>query len=64
VLRGLGEVYAGERRWAVAEPLYRRALAIDEKALAPANPELRKLREDLARLLQATGQMAAAGRTQ
>ena len=39
-LSNLAELYTGQGRYAEAEPLYKRALAIDEKALGPEHPEV------------------------
>ena len=39
-LDNLGVLYAWQSRYAEAEPLYRRALAIDEKALGPVHPRV------------------------
>ncbi|MDE3052029.1 MAG: tetratricopeptide repeat protein, partial [Nitrospirota bacterium] len=38
-----------------AEPLYRRALAIRERALGPSHPEVAKTLEDLANVLRKVG---------
>ena len=43
-----------------AEPLYRRALAIDEKALGPEDPKIGVRLNNLAALLRATGRRAEA----
>ena len=37
-LNNLANVYQAQRRYAEAEPLYRRALAIQEQALGPDDP--------------------------
>jgi Tetratricopeptide repeat len=42
-----------------AEPLYRRALAIDEKALGPDHPNTRQVKENLDDLLQKSAQATA-----
>ena len=39
-LNNLGEVYRAQGRYAEAEPLYKRALAIREKALGPEHPDV------------------------
>ena len=46
--------------YAAAEPLYRRALAIDEKALGPDHPLVAMRLENLAALLDAKGDYAGA----
>jgi tetratricopeptide (TPR) repeat protein len=43
-----------------AEPLYRRALAIDEKSLGPEHPEVARDLNNLAELLSATNRLADA----
>lgn len=43
-----------------AEPLYRRALAIREKALGLSHPEVAKILEDLANVLRKLGQKEEA----
>jgi hypothetical protein len=43
-----------------AEPLYRRALAIDEKSFGPKHPEVATDLNNLARLLRATNRLAEA----
>src|SRR5262245_27503278 len=47
-------------RYAEAEPLYRRALAIHELAFGPAHPSSRSSRDNLALLLCAQGRLAEA----
>jgi len=42
------------------EPLYRRALAIRERALGPSHPEVAKTLEDLANGLRKLGRAAEA----
>ncbi len=54
----LSLTYAGD--YSGAEPLFRRALAIDEKALGPDHPEVATGLNNLALLLYATGDYAAA----
>ena len=46
--------------YAAAEPLYRRALAIREKALGPDHPDVATSLNNLALLLQKKGNYAAA----
>ena len=43
-LNNLAELYDGQGRYAEAEPLYKRALAIREKALGPDHPRCRNSR--------------------
>jgi tetratricopeptide (TPR) repeat protein len=52
-------LYASQRRYAEAEPLYKRALAIDEKAL-PDHPNLANDLHNLARLYVGQGRDADA----
>ena len=47
-------------RYAEAEPLYRRSLAILEKALGPKHPHVATALEGYANLLRATGRTAEA----
>ena len=54
----LSLMYAGD--YAAAEPLYRQALATDEKALGPDHPYVASDLEGLAWLLQAKGDYAGA----
>ena len=48
-------LYQSQRRYAEAEPLYQRALAIVEKALGPEHPHVAGGLENYAVLLRATG---------
>jgi len=43
-----------------AEPFYRRALAIRQKALGPSHPEVAKTLEDLASVLRKLGRSTEA----
>jgi tetratricopeptide (TPR) repeat protein len=45
---------------AAAEPLFRRALGIEEKTLKPGHPERQRLLQDYGRLLRATERSAQA----
>ena len=45
---------------AEAEPLYRRALAINEKSLGPEHPDIALNLNNLAELLRATNRLAEA----
>lgn len=51
----LGQIYARQGKYAQAEPLYQRALAIYEKTLGPQHPDVADVLEDYARLLRETG---------
>ena len=51
----LGQLYVAEGQPAKAEPLYRRALSIRQKALGPTHPEVAKTLEDLANVLRKLG---------
>ncbi len=53
-LNALGEVYRTQGKYAEAEPLYRRALAIWEKALGPEHPNVAQGLEKYAKLLRKT----------
>ena len=59
-LSRLGNVYRAEKRYAEAEPLYRRALAILEKALAPEHPFVATPLNNLAELYRTQGRYAEA----
>jgi len=54
-LNCLASAYAGEGKKAEAEPLYRRALEIDEKALGPDHPKVAVIAENPARTLRKLG---------
>ena len=54
-LEALAGVHAKQGDDASAEPLYRRALTIREKALGPEHPEVAELRADYAELLRRMG---------
>ncbi|WP_292619852.1 MULTISPECIES: tetratricopeptide repeat protein [unclassified Nitrobacter] len=51
----LASVYKDEGRYAEAEPLYKQALAIREKALPPDHPDVAQSRKNLADLDSAQG---------
>ena len=53
-LHNLGRLYFGQHRYAEAEPLYGRAVAIVEKNLWPKNPDLAQTLGSYALLLQRT----------
>ena len=59
-LNNLAALYRDTGRYAEAEPLYQRAIAIDEKALGPDHPGLATDLNNLAALYQATGRYAEA----
>ncbi len=50
----LAELYRAQGRYAEAEPLYQRALAIAEKALGPEHPHVATSLENYAALLRET----------
>ncbi len=59
-LNELAVVYSAQGRYADAEPLYKRALAIWEKALGPESPEVATSLNNVASLYQAQGKYADA----
>ena len=60
VLNNLGNSLHREGSYSDAEPLFRHALAIDEKTLGPDHPSVARDLNNLAALLQAKGDNAAA----
>jgi len=56
----LGVLFYTKARWAEAEPLYRRALAIDEASFGLKHPEVARDLNNLAQLLKATNRLAEA----
>ena len=54
-LNNLALLYKTQAKYAEAEPLYKRALAIDEKALGPEHPHVATSLENYAALLRKTG---------
>jgi len=52
--------YKKQGKYAEAEPLYKRAVEIDEKAIGPRSSNLAKDLDDYAAVLRKTGQAAAA----
>ncbi len=54
-LNNLALLYQAQGRYAEAEPLYKRALAIMEKALGPEHPHVATSLENYAALLRDTG---------
>ncbi|MCX7003949.1 MAG: tetratricopeptide repeat protein, partial [bacterium] len=59
-LNNLALVYKAQGQYAAAEPLYKRALAIDEKAVGPDHPAVATDLNNLAVLYYSQGQYAAA----
>ncbi|MCH6577531.1 MAG: tetratricopeptide repeat protein, partial [Proteobacteria bacterium] len=59
-LNNLAELYRAQGRYAEAEPLYKRALAIDEKALGPEHPDVATNLNNLAALYDDQGRYAEA----
>jgi len=54
-LNNLAGLYQEQGKYAEAEPLYRRSLAILEKALGPEHPDVAESLENYAELLRETG---------
>ncbi len=61
-LNNLADLYRAQDRYAEAEPLYTRSLAIREKALGPEHPHVAMSLENYAALLQKTKRNAEAAR--
>ncbi len=59
-LNNLALLYYDQGKYAQAEPLHRRALAIRETALGPEHPQVATSLENYADLLRATGRSADA----
>jgi CHAT domain-containing protein len=59
-LNNLAKVYQAQERYADAEPLIKRALAIGEKALGPSHPRFANVLNHLADLYRAQGRYAEA----
>ena len=59
-LLGLGELYLHQRRYAEAESLLKRGLAIREKALGPEHPDVAGSLNNLAALYDAQGKYTEA----
>ncbi len=51
----MAALYKAQARYAEAEPLYKRALAVFEKALGPDHPHVAQSLENYAALLRKTG---------
>jgi tetratricopeptide (TPR) repeat protein len=56
----IAQLLQATNRLAEAEPLYRRALTIDEAAYGPEHPDVARDLNNLAQLLQATDRLAQA----
>ncbi len=54
-------MYAAQENYDRAEPLYRRVLEVEERALGPDHPDIATTLEKYALLLRATGNEADAG---
>jgi tetratricopeptide (TPR) repeat protein len=54
VLNNLGDLYNDQGQYAQAEPLFERALTINEKALGPDHPDVATSLENLAALYRVT----------
>ncbi len=59
-LNNLAELYRAQGRYAKAEPLHKRALAIREKALGPEHPNVAQSLENYAAVLRKTGRTTEA----
>jgi len=59
-LNNLAQLYGKQGRYAEAEPIYQRALAIREKALGREHPDVAHSLNRLAKLYQAQGEYAKA----
>ncbi|MEE8513514.1 MAG: tetratricopeptide repeat protein [Gammaproteobacteria bacterium] len=59
-LNNLAALYASQGRYAESEPLYKRALAIVEKALGPDHPNIATSLENYAAVLRKTGRTTEA----
>ena len=59
-LNNLAGLYRAQGKYAEAEPLYRRALAIDEKALGPEHPDVARTLGNYADLLREIGRTVEA----
>ncbi len=61
-LNNLARLYQAQGKYAEAEPLYQRALAIVEKALGPEHPHVATSLENYAALLRQTARADEAER--
>ena len=62
ILDNLAALYTAQAKYAEAEPLFRRALAIREKTLGPERPEVAKTLDNYAELLRKTNREAEAAK--
>ena len=63
-MNNLARLYHAQGKYDQAEPLYKRALAIREKALRPDHPDVAAVLENYAALLKATNRPAEADKLQ
>ena len=61
-LNNLAGLYQAQGKYNEAEPLYKRALGIDEKTLGPDHPDVAQSLENYADLLRKTGRNSEAER--
>ncbi len=61
-LNNLAEIYRAQGKYAEAEPLYQRSLAIREKALGPEHPDVATSLENYAAILRQTARADQAER--
>ncbi len=61
-VNNLGDLYHAQGKYAEAEPLLKRALAIVEKALGPEHPDVAASLENYAALLRETGRSDEAAK--
>ncbi len=61
-LNNLAVLHEAQGKYAAAEPLYKRALAIEVNALGPAHPTLATTLENMAELYKKTGRLDEAKR--
>ncbi|MCZ6847497.1 MAG: tetratricopeptide repeat protein, partial [Alphaproteobacteria bacterium] len=59
-LNNLAGLYGAQGKYAEAEPLHKRALAIYEKALGPEHPDVARVLKNYAALLRKTGRSGEA----
>ncbi len=59
-LNNLAELYRAQGKYADAEPLYKRSIELDEKALGPNHPDVATLLGNYAALLRKTNRNAEA----
>jgi hypothetical protein len=59
-LNNLAAFYVWKGQYAQAEPLYKRALAIEEKVLGPEHPRLALTLENIAEVCRETGRAQEA----